>query len=158
MSEENRGRAEGPVVMGIDPGKNTGLALYRGGKLKVLKTIAPHEMDETLTWLAPDFVIFEDSRLQSHVWTAEGKSRRAAIKIGRSVGQIDQQCVVIQALCEKRGIPCVGVSPLKKGAKLDAAAFQALTGWDGKTNQHCRDAAMVAWMYRTGYALDGRRA
>lgn len=152
MTKRDKSRASPrqPVILGCDPGQNTGVALYRAGKLKVLKTIQPHELDETLTWLAPDLVIFEDSRLQSHVWTASGTSRRAAIKIGRNVGQIDQQCTVIEALCDKRGIPCVGISPLRKGAKLKATAFKQLTGWPGGSNQHVRDAAVIAWPYRNG--------
>ena len=35
-----------------------------------------------------------------------------------------------------------------KGSKLDAEAFGLVTGWEGKSNQHERDGAMVAWQYR----------
>lgn len=148
-------RVKKTAIMGIDPGAATGIALYCAGSLRALITVQPHELDETLTRLAPDTVIFEDSRLQSHVWSAAGQSRYAAIKIGRNVGQVDQQCRVIEALCAKRGIECRGVSPLKKGAKLDAQAFKERTGWTGRSNQHCRDAAMVAWPYRNGSDFKG---
>ena len=35
--------------------------------------------------------------------------------------------------------------------KLDAARFKALTGWAAPSNQHQRDAAVVAWRYRNGW-------
>jgi hypothetical protein len=36
-----------------------------------------------------------------------------------------------------------GISPKHKGRKLDAETFNKLTGWQKKSNQHERDAAMV---------------
>lgn len=143
------------TILGIDPGVQTGVAIYIRGKLSRLQTIAPHEIGELLDEVAPSLVIFEDSRLQSHVWTAAGQSRGAAIKIGRNVGQIDQQCIIIDALCNKKGISCVGISPLGKGAKLNAKAFNELTGCKGRQNQHERDAAMIAWPYRNGSDFKG---
>ena len=40
------------------------------------------------------------------------------------------------------------VGPKHKGAKLDAEQFAKVTGWTGSSNQHERDADMVAWQYR----------
>ena len=143
------------TIIGIDPGVQTGVAIYIRGKLSELQTIAPHEIGELLDDVSPGLVIFEDSRLQSHVWTAAGTSRNAAIKIGRNVGQIDQQCIIIEALCDKRGISCVGISPLKKGAKLSAEAFKIVTGWGRRTNQHERDAAMLRYCVVTDQIFEG---
>ena len=55
---------------------------------------------------------------------------------------------MIVAVCGQHGVPAHGISPKEKGAKLDAATFALMTGWQGKSNQHERDAAMVAWPYR----------
>ena len=41
-----------------------------------------------------------------------------------------------------------GMAQRAKGSKLDAEAFGLVTGWEGKSNQHERDGAMVAWQYR----------
>jgi hypothetical protein len=81
------------------------------------------------------------------VWTTAG-SRAAALKIARNVGQIDAWCSLITAICADLGIPAHGISPTAKGAKLDAEAFALVTRWTGRSNQHERDAAMVAWPYR----------
>jgi len=42
----------------------------------------------------------------------------------------------------------VAISPRTKGEKLNAAEFKAVTGWECASNQHCRDAAMVGWLFR----------
>ena len=140
-------------ILGIDPGAHTGVARIEGGQLVSLQTIAPHEIERTLREAAPDRVIFEDSRLQSHTWT-RGKSIAATAKMARNVGQVDAWCSLITAVCGELGIPAHGISPLGKGQKMAADQFERITGWTGRSNQHERDGAMVAWPYRN--SKDGR--
>ena len=141
------------TILGIDPGAHTGVARIEGGQLVSLQTIAPHEIERTLREAAPDRVIFEDSRLQSHIWT-RGKSIAATAKMARNVGQVDAWCSLITAVCGELGIPAHGISPLGKGQKMAADQFERITGWTGRSNQHERDGAMVAWPYRN--SKDGR--
>lgn len=136
------------TVVGIDPGAQTGIAIFHNGALVGLLTIAPWELPaEIATWGA-DRVVFEDSRLTSPVWSRQ-TNVPARIKIARNVGQVDAWCGLITAVCGELGIPANGISPKNKGAKLDAEKFEARTGWVGRCNQHERDAAMVAWPYRS---------
>lgn len=133
-------------ILGMDPGASTGCAIYRGGVLALLETIAPEDIADYITQVGPDRVIFEDSRLQSKVWTPVKGA--AALKVARNIGEIDAWCRLITAVCERYSITAHGISPLGKGAKTDAARFAAITGWTGKSNEHTRDAAMVAHPYR----------
>lgn len=136
-------------VLGIDPGQKSGIALYEKGALVSLETIGPLGLNATIWQACPDLLVYEDSRLQSYTWTARGKANTGvALKTARSLGQIDAWCSLIVAACEGHGIPARGVSPKEKGAKIDHPHLQALTGWAGKSNQHERDAAMLAWPYR----------
>lgn len=144
------------TIVGVDPGTTTGVAVYRDGNLHALHSSTHHELDALITVLAPDMLLFEDSRLQSAVWTARSQSRAQALKIARNVGMVDQMCADIEEVCRLRGVVYVGLSPLDKGSKVDAAAFKALTGWDKQSNQHCRDAAMLAWPYRRGSGMAKR--
>ena len=139
--------ARNACVVGIDPGASTGIAIFRCGKLAALRTIEPVGIEDEILALWPSRVIFEDSRLQSHTWT-QAASRAAAAKMARNVGQIDAWSSLITAICAKHGIPCHGISPQGKGAKLNAEQFERMTGWTMTSNQHARDAAMVAWQYR----------
>ena len=145
------------TILGIDPGANTGVAHIVGGELIKLQTSAPHEIERTLREAAPDRVVFEDSRLQSHTWT-RGKSVAATAKMARNVGQIDAWCSLITAVCGELGIPAHGISPLGKGHKMSADQFERITGWSKPSNQHERDGAMVAWPYRRSVAMRGGKA
>lgn len=135
------------TILGIDPGAHTGVATYIGGRLVHLATIEPVDIASRIELSRPARVIFEDSRLLSHTWT-QVKSRPAALKMARNVGEVDAWCKLIVAVCAQLDIPAHGISPKSKGAKVDAARFSAITGWDGASNEHTRDAAMVAWPYR----------
>jgi hypothetical protein len=136
------------MILGIDPGAQTGIAVFRAGKLDDLVTIQPHELAECIKANKPSRVIFEDSRLTSFMFT-QVKSRAAALKMARNVGEIDAWCRLITAVCGELNIAFHGISPKDKGAKLNAAQFAKLTGWIASSNQHERDAATVAWLYRS---------
>lgn len=133
------------IVVGIDPGASTGVAYFTDGKLRKLETIAPHQIPAVIKCASR--VVFEDSRLISHMFTTV-KSRPAALKMARNVGEIDAWCRLVVATCAELGIDAHSISPKQKGAKLDAAQFAAKTGWTKRNNQHERDAAMCAWQYR----------
>ena len=139
------------VILGLDPGVHTGLAVFQRGELVELATISPASIYSALVQWSPKRVIFEDSRLQSHSWTTHA-ARAAALKMARNIGEVDGYCRIIVDYCELLGIMAHGVSPKGKGAKMDADSFRELTGWQGRTNQHERDSAMVCWPYRRAHA------
>ena len=134
-------------ILGIDPGAHTGCAIFEAGKLLYLTTIKPYEVEHLIGEKMFSRVIFEDSRLQSHVWTSS-LNRAVAVKMARNLGEVDAWCSLITWVCEQKNVPCLGVSPKAKGAKLDAGKFATLTGWSERSNQHERDSAMIAWPYR----------
>ena len=80
------------------------------------------------------------------------RSRAAALKMARNVGEIDAWCKLITAICAEFQIPAHGISPKGKGAKLSAERFALSTGWTASSNEHTRDAAMVAFPYRRAKA------
>ena len=135
-------------IIGIDPGVNTGLAFINDGKLVGMGTVHPLDILSDLKDFAPDRVVFEDSRLTSFLFTSNANPA-VAKNMARKVGQVDMVCGLIVTACDRLGIPAHGISPKGKGAKLNAAQFKAATGWAGKSNQHERDACMVAYPYRT---------
>jgi hypothetical protein len=135
------------IIVGIDPGANTGVAVFRNGVLYTMFTLEPIDVPDFIKDSVARRIVFEDSRLTSPVW-GRGVNARSAAKIARNVGQIDAFCGLIVAACDKAGIPAHGVSPKGKGKKLNAEQFKNATGWTGASNEHTRDAAMVAWPYR----------
>lgn len=137
-------------VIGIDPGVNMGVAIYEDGNLIDLLTVEPLGLVDIINAYAahPLFIAFEDSRLQSHVWLPS-QSKGVAANIARKVGMVDAWCYMIERLCENYNIAYMRVSPKAKGGKVDAELFKKVTRWDKRSNQHERDAAMVAWQFRS---------
>jgi hypothetical protein len=136
------------TLIGIDPGVNTGIAIFEAGALVELLTVHPLDIRSLLAARKPGRVIFEDSRLTSPVW-GRGTNAAAAAKIARNVGMVDGVCSLIVEACERLGIVAHSISPKGKGAKLNAEQFERVTGWEKSSNQHVRDASMVAWPYRS---------
>lgn len=139
------------LIVGIDPGVETGVAFFRAGVLCELQTHHPVDLANLLGQAMPVRVVFEDSRLISYLYTTHPKAA-AAKSMARKVGQVDMVCNLIVAACDRLRIPAHGISPKAKGAKLNAERFKQLTGWSGLSNEHTRDAAMVAWPYRSAKA------
>lgn len=135
------------LVIGIDPGVNTGVALYANGKLLSLQTIEPIDIQDCIKRSYADLIVFEDSRLQSAVWVPS-KNKAVANNIARKIGQVDALCSLIEDTCNRWEIKFMRVSPKAKGGKMNAEDFNELTGWTHRSNQHERDAAMVAWQLR----------
>lgn len=136
-------------VIGIDPGINMGVAIYQDAKLTELLTIEPTGLADIFSVYAGDplFVAFEDSRLQSHIWVPS-QTKGVAANIARKVGMVDAWCYMIERYCESWDVAYMRISPKAKGVKLNAEQFKEFTGWTKKSNQHERDAAMVAWQFR----------
>lgn len=141
------------ILLGIDPGTQTGAATFIDGRLHSIDTITQQALLDLLVNGtingAVTGVVYEDSSKQKHVWHRTGLHPAAMLKVARNVGMVDEMCRNIARVCKEQGIPSLGVSPLAKGAKLDAVAFMQRTGWQLRTSQHGRDAAMVAWGYRS---------
>jgi len=119
------------MLIGLDPGTSTGVAIFENGKLTKLTTWTPIQLITLLPSLSVTSVIFEDSRLTSPVWS-RGTSQAARIKIARNVGQVDAICNLICAICEEMKISAHGISPKHKGRKLDAETFNKLN------EHHCK--------------------
>ena len=148
-----------PLIIGMDPGVETGVAFYQGGVLVDLQTLEPHKLERFIKGPAAAGavrLVFEDSRLEKRLWNARTKGAiGAALATARSVGEVDGWCRLITRFCGEQGIPAHGISPTDKGGKVDAAAFGRITGWTKRSNQHERDAAMVCWPYRRAADLRG---
>lgn len=135
-------------ILAIDPGTHTGVAIFEDGKLINLHTDTPFSVLERISAGGWHKVVFEDSTLQGHVFTAPSVKGAAKAKINRNIGEIDGYCKTIKQACEAAKVPWHAVSPKQKGAKLAAETFNKLTGWEKNSNQHQRDAAMCGWAVR----------
>lgn len=136
------------VVIGIDPGVNTGVAVADGGKLVSVGCMAAVKAEEMVLQTMIDnggklFVRFEDARMRQ--WF--GSKGREALQ---GAGSIKRDCARWQEFLEHHNIPHARIAPKANRTKLTADQFKRITGWQGRTNEHARDAAMLVVM---GYTV-----
>lgn len=132
------------LIVGIDPGVNTGLALYAPllKQYEAVKTLGAIEAMLTVQRLAIEgrikLVVIEDARLRKWFGT---KGREAL----QGAGSIKRECAIWIDWLNHNAIPHRVVSPQGKGAKVNAERFAKLTGWTQRTSEHARDAAMLVF-------------
>jgi hypothetical protein len=130
------------LFVGIDPGVTTGFATWDATNQKFLAVSstdilqAMKRVDVLHRAGGLHSVTFEDARLRTWFGT---KGREAL----QGAGSIKRDSQIWAEFLGQVGCAYKGVSPQSKGAKVDAARFERLTGWTGRTNEHARDAAML---------------
>ena len=128
-------------IIGIDPGTKTGFAAWNSKDkcLEVVKTCSIVEAMATL--LATEGVCkvrIEDARQRK--WF--GKATDARLQ---GVGSVKRDCAVWQEFCEYYGLVYELVHPKNINTKMKPAMFNKITGYEGKTSNHARDAAMMVY-------------
>lgn len=135
-------------LIGIDPGANTGFALYDRelGEL-VQVTSYPHELakgqtDELLNdaeVISYGVEVYVEDARQARGYFAKFPER----KIG--AGMVQQKCADWEYWLTSRGALFHMVPPRKGATKWQSHRFKMATGWGHRSNEHGRDAAMLIW-------------
>ena len=133
------------LIVGLDPGVKTGFAVWSRVERR-LTTVETLGITQAMTMIRTmadvgslHSVRFEDARLRK--WF--GARGREALQ---GAGSIKRDCSIWEEFLRGLvGVPFLPVSPQAKGAKLDAQAFKRLTGWQGRTSEHGRDAALLVF-------------
>jgi hypothetical protein len=139
-------------VIGIDPGEQTGVAVYsrEGRRLVAVKT--------TTFWGAHDYVLaFEPDAAEivvevpgTFLYAAQTAANRAMQFRGArdrkavNVGGVRMMGELLARRFEAKGFNVRRVQPAR-AKKWDAAQFKRVTGWEGRTNEHERDASRLCF-------------
>lgn len=131
------------IIVGIDPGVHTGLAIWASSEQRLVE-VKSCGIVEAMSQLeacraAIALIVMEDARLRT--WF--GTSGREVLL---GAGSVRRDCSIWTEWAERHSIPLRGISPQQKGAKLNADVFARITGWKGKTNEHARDAGVLAFL------------
>ena len=133
------------LIIGIDPGVKTGLAVWDCG-IKKFETIRSGGIIEVMHLIVEygrlgrkiDLIRFEDARKRK--WF--GNSGREKLQ---GAGSIKRDCSIWQEFCVYHGFRFEAVAPQKGQTKWDSDYFRKVTGWKVRTNEHSRDAAVLVF-------------
>lgn len=132
------------VLIGIDAGVNTGFAKSVNGELhrvfsmqacdaesEILAEQANQRNSDTLK------IYIEDARQRK--WVTGGREKL------QGVGSVKRDCQRWEEFCEYHDIDYELVAPKNNKTKTTASEFRRITGWQQRTNEHGRDAAMLIY-------------
>lgn len=133
------------ILIGIDTGVNTGVAVARDGKLETVRSMTIIEaidfvkdrLDYASVLGKKAKIYIEDARLRT--WVTGGREKL------QGVGSVKRDSAIWEEFCVHYGVDFMLVAPKDNATKLSAHVFKTLTGWQGRTNGHARDAAMLIW-------------
>lgn len=133
------------IKIGIDPGTNTGIAVWDTTK-RQFTTLATLEIDDALFFVAQikeDFELWVEN--PNTFVPFKGQKAAALAEKKQGAGSIKRDYAIWYRFAEKRKIKFYSVSLHKSLKKLTAEQFAKLTGYRGKTSVHARDAAMLVF-------------
>lgn len=143
------------TIIAIDPDTDkSGIATVVSGKLLSLDTMDFFEiLDAAKVWKEKGVLVLLEHVDNSRGMYARKGAKNAGIKasIAQKVGRVKHAAGQITQVLERAGVEFLLVPPLvlpeKKRAKKGTGAaefFNALTGWQGRTSEDKRDAALIA--------------
>ena len=137
------------TVIGIDPGMHTGLAVWDTTSRQFLDircsgiVSAMDYLEELRRERGIGLVVFEDARQRTWI----PRERDIAEMKGRAMGagSVKRDCSIWQEWCERRHLRWIAVKPQIGMTKLTDEYFRRITGYERRTNNHGRDAAMLVF-------------
>ncbi|WP_406042722.1 hypothetical protein [Succinimonas sp.] len=135
-------------LIGIDPGKHTGIAIWniKSQQFFQITTLPIHkalEYVKTFAWDGDARVYFEDARQRKWLPKDATSSEYRGHLMG--AGSVKRDSVIWQDALTDWGIPFEMVPPHAGATKWTAETFAAVTGWKGRTSNHARDAALLVF-------------
>lgn len=137
------------IVIGIDPGMHTGLAVWDTSSRQFLDircsgiVSAMDYLDDIAYNRGIGLVVFEDARQRT--WIPREKDLAQVKGRAMGAGSVKRDCSIWQEWCEARSIQYIASRPKTGMTKLTDAYFRGITGYDRRTNEHGRDAAMLVF-------------
>ena len=137
------------LVVGIDPGLHTGLAVWDTSSRQFLDircsgiVSAMDYLDDIAYNRGIGLVVFEDARQRT--WIPREKDLAQVKGRAMGAGSVKRDCSIWQEWCEARSIQYIASRPKTGMTKLTDAYFRGITGYDRRTNEHGRDAAMLVF-------------
>ena len=137
------------LVVGIDPGLHTGLAVWDTSSRQFLDIRCSGIVDamdyldhlRAERWIG--LVVFEDARQRT--WIPREKDLAQMKGRAMGAGSVKRDCSIWEEWCRARAVQFIATKPKNGMTKLTDEYFRGITGYDRRTNNHGRDAAMLVF-------------
>ena len=137
------------LIVGIDPGVNTGLAVWdtvsrafldirSSGIVDAMEYLRRLHSERTIS-----LIVFEDARKRK--WIPREKDLGEFKGKAMGAGSVKRDCAIWEEWCRAYEIDFVATPPRQGMTKWTDIAFRGVTGYDRRTNNHGRDAAMLVF-------------
>lgn len=130
--------------IGIDTGVKTGIAVWEDGKLQSVESMTITKAMRKILTAYPyqtTKLYIEDARK----WIGFNGKKKATDARLQGAGSVKRDAKIWEDWCKEHDYEVVFVKPMGKGLKKSAEEFKRITKWEGKTNEHARDAAMIVF-------------
>lgn len=134
------------IYIGIDCGKNTGIAICYDGKIKLINSDfwhAFHYIKDTFDTEKTKVIIEDPSKIRTIYAKNRHQSKMATAKIAQDVGGVKRESELLADGLEWAGFLVERVKP--NNTKKDAKTIKRITGYGGRSNEHTRDALMLVY-------------
>ncbi len=136
------------IWVGIDCGVHTGYAVWDSDlrAFVEVRTVAMHTALFAVRELIMHddvSVVVEDARQRR--WIPDTHDIRREMGRRQGAGSVKRDAKIWEDFLSEAKVPFQMVAPAKGATKWTADAFRNLTGWDGSTTEHSRDAAMLVF-------------
>jgi len=143
------------ILIGIDPGVHTGICMMQDGKISLLATVDFWKAIDIIDSAYPICastnlsVVIEDPSQNKPTFARSVEGLKKQSRISQNVGSNKREATLLIEYCKRNGIDVVAIKPTKRSlTKLPAETFKKLTGWEGQSSEHSRDAAMLIWVMK----------
>ena len=136
------------IYIGIDTGDHTGFAVWDGQRFVELATYKIHQAMERVKFYAIDCglnvkVFFEDARQRKYLPKEMSQSQYRGKLMG--AGSVKRDANIWEDFLADYRIPYEAVAPHRGMTKYTAERFANVTGWEGRTSEHARDAGLLVY-------------
>lgn len=140
-----------PIIVGIDPGVNTGFACWNRDlrRLVEVETLKIHAAMFRVRELRDAGLLlrveFEDARQRRWYGDADERQERSGAAVREGVGSVKRDSTIWEHFLADLGVEFKARPPIAGATKWSDDYFKRLTKWTGRTSKHARDAAALVY-------------
>ena len=144
------------IIIGIDPGEHTGIAILDQNKkfhlstktfwgaIEILNSYPAGTLKVYIEDPGQNKPVFDHFKIPVEFSRKVGDKLNYIGRIAQNIGENKRMAKLLIEYCIVRGIEYYAMKPTRKsGTKLDIRLFQKYTGFYGRCSEHARDAAML---------------